>query len=91
MMAFEEKKIPANFVGNFKVGDNLAYNANVLCSLIEKNENGVFNKMAVLQAASILEACLYEIIFRAKNFNREGVPKVSEVERREISKKNMTN
>ena len=86
-MAFENTTIPVNFVGNFKTGDNLVYNGGVLAGLIEKNDDGLFNKMAVLQAASILETSLYEIIFRAQKFNREGVPTISEIDRADISTK----
>lgn len=83
-MAFTFQNLPCNFVGDFKVGDNIVYNARILCRLIEKNDGASFNKMAVLQAGAIVEAALSEIIFRAQKFNREGVPTVSEADRAEI-------
>ena len=46
-----------------------------------------FNKMIVLQAGSILEASLSQIIYRAQNFNLEGVPNISEGDRSEIAGK----
>lgn len=58
----------------------------VLCGLVEANENGLFNKPIVLQAGSIVEAALSEIISRA-NFNREGVPNIAEADRQEIAGK----
>ena len=78
------EEIPCNFVASFKVGDNLVYNCKVLCDLVEKNPDGSFNKPIILQVASILEASLLQIIVRAQNFNREGVPEISEADRQEI-------
>ena len=80
-------EIPCNFVGSFKVGDNLVFNAGLLCSLVEANQTGIFNKLIVLQAGSIVEAALDQIIYRAQNFNREGVPNISEADRAEIAAK----
>lgn len=77
-------QIPCNFVGDFKVGDNLRYNCGLLCSLSAANGNGALNKMIVLQVAAILEAALIQIIYRAQNFNREGVPNIAEADRRKI-------
>jgi len=36
-------EIPCNFVGAFKVGDNLVFNAELLCKLTMTNEGGAFN------------------------------------------------
>jgi hypothetical protein len=78
------QKMLCNFVGDFKVGDNLVRNARSLCKLMETNEAGVFNKLIVVQAGSITEAALDQIIYRAKTFNIEGVPNISEADRLEI-------
>jgi hypothetical protein len=86
-MPFRSEKIPCNFVGSFKVGDNLVFNCKLLTELAEVNKAGVFNKPVVLQIGSILEAALAEIIYRAQNFNREGVPNISEADRLEIADK----
>jgi hypothetical protein len=74
-------------VGQFKVGDNLVYNAQVLCSLVEANEGGALNKPIVVQVGSLLEAALGQIIYRAQNYKREGVPNVPDVDRLEIATK----
>jgi hypothetical protein len=79
--------IPCNFVGSFKVGDNLVFNANLLCNLVEANKEGVFNKLVVLQVGSILEAALAEVIFMAQNFNLEGVPNISQEDQAAIAAK----
>jgi hypothetical protein len=81
------QQIPCNFVGSFKVGDNLVFNADLLCKLTAANADGAFNKPIVLQVGSIIEAALAEIIYRAQNFNREGVPNISEADRAEIEGK----
>ncbi len=86
-MPFRSEKIPCNFVGAFKVGDNLVFNCKLVCGLTEVNNGGAFNKLIVLQIGSILEAALGEIIYRAQNFNREGVPNISEADRLEIADK----
>jgi hypothetical protein len=62
-----------DFVGEFKVGDNIARNAASLCKLVEANENEIFNKLVVVQAGSIIEAALDQIFYRAKSHTREGV------------------
>lgn len=77
-------EINCNFVGSFKVGDNLRYNCDLLCGLVDANADGVFGKMIVLQAGAILEAALTQIIYRAQNYNREGVPNIEEPDRQRI-------
>lgn len=81
------EKIVCNFIGDFKVGDNLVLNADALCKLSAANEKGVLNKLMVLQAGSIVEAALNEIIYRAQNFTREGVPNISKADRDELATK----
>ncbi len=81
------EEVPCDFVGSFKVGDNLVYNTGILCDLVESNDGRKFNKPIVLQVGAILEAALSEIIFRAQHYNREGVPNIAEADRREIEGK----
>ena len=80
-------EISCNFVGSFKVGDNLQYNCDVLCELVEANADSKFSKMIVLQTGAILEAALTQIIYRAQNFNMEGVPNIHEEDRQSIEGK----
>lgn len=80
-------EIQSTFIGDFKVGDNLVYNAGILCDLSDANESGGLNKLIVLQVGSILEAALGQIIYRAQNFNKEKVPNIAEKDRREIEGK----
>lgn len=79
--------IVCNFIGDFEVADNMVRNGQALCALKRANEDGVFNKLIVIQAGSIVEVALAQIIYRAQNFNREGVPNITEEERLEIADK----
>lgn len=86
-MTAKIETITCQFIGDFKVGDNLVRNADALCKLSAANENGVFNKLMVIQAGAIVEASLHEIIYRAQNFTREGVPNISKEDREELATK----
>lgn len=86
-MAESFVRIICKFIGDFKVGDNISYNASALCRLSQLNENGCFNKLMLIQAGSIVEASLAEIVYRAQNFNQEGVSNISEADRLAISQK----
>lgn len=81
------KDITCNFIGDFTVGNNIARNAGALCKLVQANREETFNKLIVVQAGSIIEAALDQIFYRAKNFNREGVPSIREGDRQKIAAK----
>jgi hypothetical protein len=68
--------IRCNFIGDFKVGDNIVANCRALCRLSATNENNTFNKLIVVQAGSIVEAALDQIIYRAQNYTKESVPNI---------------
>lgn len=86
-MTQKNEAITCRFIGDFKVGDNLVRNADALCRLSTANEDGLLNKLMVIQAGSIVEASLHEIIYRAQNFTREGVPNISKADRDELATK----
>jgi hypothetical protein len=75
-MAADVEIIRCNFIGDFKVGDNILANGKALCRLSTTNENKTFNKLMVVQAGSIVEAALDQIIYRVQNHTREGVPNI---------------
>jgi hypothetical protein len=75
-MAADVETIRCNFVGDFQVGDNILANGKALCRLSTTNENNTFNKLMVVQAGSIVEAALDQIIYRAQNYTKEGVPNI---------------
>jgi hypothetical protein len=83
-LAAKTEKIVCNFIGDFKVGDNMRVNANSLCRLSEMNDKGIFNKLMVVQAGSIVEAALDQIIYRAQNYTKEGVPNIGAEELKKI-------
>jgi hypothetical protein len=68
--------IKCNFIGDFKIGDNILANGKALCRLSATNEDKIFNKLMVVQAGSIVEAALDQIIYRAQNYTTEGVPNI---------------
>lgn len=76
-MAAAVETIKCNFIGDFKVGDNMLVNGQALCRLSAMNEKGIFNKLMVVQAGSIVEAALDQIIYRAQNHTKEGVPNIA--------------
>lgn len=84
-MVAKTEKIACKFVGDFEVADNIVRNANALTELATNNKSGALNKLMVIQAAAIVEVCLAQIIYRAQNFNREGVPNISEDDRKAIA------
>jgi hypothetical protein len=75
-MTAQVETIKCNFIGDFKVGDNILENGKALCRLSASNENHIFNKLMVVQAGSILEAALDQIVYRAQNYTTEGVPNI---------------
>ena len=72
------------FVRHYLLAENIKYNADALCTLDTHNDQGVFNKLIVIQAASILEAALGEIISRAQDPNDKKIPEFTESERTQI-------
>ena len=84
-MPIKTTTVPSNFIGDFKVGDNIFCNANLLCKMAEAGS--LYNKLIVVQAGSITEAALSQVFYRAQNFTREGVPDIPEADRAEIEKK----
>ena len=54
------------FIWEFKIGDNILYNINVLYGLIEdyNNQNKVYGKPISLISASIVEAIMIDFIYR---------------------------
>jgi hypothetical protein len=83
-MAADIETVWCNFIGDFKVGDNIVANGRALCRLSATNENNTFNKLMVVQAGSIVEAALDQIIYRAKNHTKEGVPNIPADELKKI-------
>lgn len=83
-MADNLETITCNFIGDFKVGDNMLQTANALCRLKDTNDRGIFNKLLVVQAGSIVEAALDQIIYRAQNHTREGVPNIPDEDLKKI-------
>jgi hypothetical protein len=86
-VAREVEIIRCNFIGDFKVGDNIVANARALCRMSAQNKFKTFNKLMVVQAGSILEAALHQILYRAQQHTKEGVPNIPADELRQIQAK----
>jgi hypothetical protein len=61
-MADDVQKITCKFIGDFEVADNIVRNGDSLCKLSTSNENGVFNKLIVIQAGSLVEVALAQLV-----------------------------
>ena len=84
--------INSSFIGDFKTGDNIIYNLETICKLYESKKKEevshpcVYNKPIVVILGSIVEAIIYDLYFKAKNFNIEGVKELSSVDINSIKK-----
>lgn len=72
--------IEANFIGKFKVGDNIHYNLDALSIIYdayeEENNQQYLRKLIIVQIGSILDAILYDFFFRAVAHKIERIPDV---------------
>jgi hypothetical protein len=72
-------EISSNFIGDFKLGDNINYNLRLLHLLYEYFDNAdgderrFLCKPIILTLVSINEAVLYDLHTRVQAFTREGV------------------
>lgn len=75
--------ISSNFIGSFKLGDNIVFNLTLLRELKEVQDSDSsryqsFRKPIIIAIASIAEAVLYDFYERMKGFTAEGVESVSD-------------
>jgi hypothetical protein len=74
--------IESTFIGNFKLGDNIVHNLNVLDLLYRvyaAEDNGgkrLLCKPIILLLVSIIEAVLYDLHDRIRFFTIEGVKNI---------------
>ena len=73
------KTINSHFIGNFKDGDNICYNLEVLNKIYEtyylNGEKSPFlRKPLTVFIVSILEAAMDDLFFKIRSYTREGVP-----------------
>lgn len=79
-------KIQNTFIGNFKIGDNIHYNLDVLRALyssrdlLPENQRPYLEKPITVIVVSICEALIHDFIGRSKSFTREGINGLSEGE-----------
>ena len=71
--------VSSNFIGNFKTGDNIAYNLRLLRLLYAQysagteDEKALLRKPIIITLVSITEAMLHDLHMRVQSFTIEGV------------------
>lgn len=75
--------LSSDFIGDFKVGDNLVYGFEILTELyncsVDNDNASLLIKPILLIQVSIIEAMLDDLInMRVQNFTREGVGEIEE-------------
>lgn len=76
--------VSANFIGNFKLGDNINHNLKViyymhqLMSSSEGRNSGVLRKPYIIIIGSICEAILYDFHKRMNEHTNEGVAGIAD-------------
>ena len=74
--------ISSNFMGNFKLGDNINHNLKILRKLYSVQETGtpdqqmLMRKPIIVLIASIAEALLFDLYLKVEHFTIEGVPSI---------------
>ena len=74
--------ISSNFMGSFKLGDNIVYNLAVLRELYAQqgagnnSQKGLLRKPIILVIASVAEALLFDLYLRIEHYTTEGVPNI---------------
>lgn len=71
-------EIKSDFIGKFKLGDNINHNLKILEVLYsyysnDQNNRMFLNKPIILTIVSIIEAVLYDFHLKAKLFTSEGI------------------
>jgi len=76
-------EVNSSFIGNFKIGDNVNYNLNLLGILyrlqneMPEHEKWALNKPITLMLISIIEVLLYDLHSRIRLFTVEGVENIA--------------
>jgi len=76
--------VSSSFIGNFKIGDNIHYNLNVLRALYEARfwlndeDQKFFEKPITVILVSVCEAIIFDLIGRSRFFTTEGVGSLSD-------------
>ena len=75
--------IESKFIGDFKVGDNIVHNLEVLDLLFaqfaaatDPNKRLLCKPITILLVSTIIDAVLYDLHYRIRTFTREGVRNV---------------
>lgn len=72
-------KVSSAFIGNFKIGDNIHYNLQIMKTLyacydkLSPSQRRFLDKPITVTLISICEALIFDLIERSKFFTQEGV------------------
>lgn len=75
--------VKSDFIGHFKIGDNINHNLDILSVLYrhfeeaEKKEKELLCKPIIIFLVSIADAIVYDLFWRVKAHTIEGVPKLT--------------
>jgi hypothetical protein len=90
-------KVSNTFIGNFKIGDNIHYNLDVLRALYSSRallpvgQKSFLEKPITVILVSICEALIYDFIGRSKLFIREGIDGLSGEDLEKLRNRNSYN
>lgn len=85
--------IKSDFIGKFKIGDNINHNLEILAVLYQhfgqgdKREKALLCKPIIILLVSIADAIVYDLFWRVRVHTVEGVPKLSKQVRDKIMAK----
>jgi hypothetical protein len=74
--------IQSKFIGDFKLGDNINHNLDILALLYKHHsvgddtQRGLLCKPIILLLVSIIDAVLHDLHWRVKTFTKEGVANI---------------
>jgi hypothetical protein len=74
--------IQSKFIGDFKLGDNINHNLDILALLYKQYNDGddaqkrLLCKPIILLVVSIVDAVLHDLHWRVKTFTKEGVANI---------------
>jgi hypothetical protein len=84
--------LPSSFIANFKIGDNVHYNLDVLKILyacyddLSPSDRRFLDKPITVTLVSICEALIFDFIDRSKAFTQEGVAGLKEANLEKLRK-----
>lgn len=91
------QEVNSDFIGSFKLGDNIASSLDTLAVLYETQERfghdsqqaKLLRKPIIVWIAAITEAILYDLLVKIKHYTTEGVPTISKATQHDLEGKKL--